>query len=73
MNAWLIAATVLLTGLVPCLWIAMRGSLRHPLRAIASRVPSLLPSFAMMISLSTPGRSTARTRSTISLIVCSSL
>jgi multisubunit Na+/H+ antiporter MnhF subunit len=27
MNVWLIATTVLLTGLVPCLWIAMRGSI----------------------------------------------
>ena len=26
MNAWLIAATVLLLGLLPCIWVVMRGS-----------------------------------------------
>ncbi|HKF80217.1 MAG TPA: monovalent cation/H+ antiporter complex subunit F [Thermoleophilaceae bacterium] len=26
MNAWLIAATVMLFGLGPCIWIVMRGS-----------------------------------------------
>ena len=27
MNVWLIATTVLLTGLFPCVWVAMRGSI----------------------------------------------
>lgn len=26
MNAWLIAATVMLFGLGPCIWVVMRGS-----------------------------------------------
>ena len=26
MNAWLIAATAVLFGLLPCIWVAMRGS-----------------------------------------------
>jgi multicomponent Na+:H+ antiporter subunit F len=43
MNAWLIAATVLLTGLVPCLWIAMRGSIVSALVALelASTITTL--------------------------------
>src|SRR6185503_12974352 len=51
----------------------MRGSRTHSLELITSRVRSLEPSFAMMISFSNAPRSTARTRSTSSLIVCSSL
>jgi multicomponent Na+:H+ antiporter subunit F len=26
LNAWLIAATAVLFGLLPCIWVAMRGS-----------------------------------------------
>jgi hypothetical protein len=51
----------------------IRGSDTHKLESIDSRVPSLDPSLAMMISLSIAPMSTARTRSTTSLIVCSSL
>jgi hypothetical protein len=50
-----------------------RGSSIHLLEAIAARVPSLDPSSAMITSESMLPRSTARTRSTIALIVCSSL
>ena len=43
MNAWLIATTVLLTGLVPCLWVAMRGSIVSALAALelASTITTL--------------------------------
>ncbi|HVG75259.1 MAG TPA: monovalent cation/H+ antiporter complex subunit F [Thermoleophilaceae bacterium] len=43
MNVWLIATTVLLTGLVPCLWVAMRGSIISALAALelASTITTL--------------------------------
>jgi multisubunit Na+/H+ antiporter MnhF subunit len=43
MNAWLIATTVLLTGLLPCLWVAMRGSIVSALAALelASTITTL--------------------------------
>jgi multisubunit Na+/H+ antiporter MnhF subunit len=43
MNEWLIAATVLLVGLVPCLWVAMRGSILSALAALelASTITTL--------------------------------
>ena len=34
MNGWLIAATVTLAGLAPCLWVAMRGSIVSALAAL---------------------------------------
>jgi multisubunit Na+/H+ antiporter MnhF subunit len=44
MNEWLIAATVLLVGLVPCLWVAMRGSIMSALAALelASTITTLV-------------------------------
>jgi multisubunit Na+/H+ antiporter MnhF subunit len=43
MNEWLIAATVLLVGLAPCLWVAMRGSILSALAALelASTITTL--------------------------------
>jgi multicomponent Na+:H+ antiporter subunit F len=44
MNEWLIAATVLLVALVPCLWVAMRGSIISALAALelASTITTLV-------------------------------
>jgi multicomponent Na+:H+ antiporter subunit F len=44
MNEWLIAATVLLVGIVPCLWVAMRGSIVSALAALelASTITTLV-------------------------------
>jgi multicomponent Na+:H+ antiporter subunit F len=44
MNEWLIAATVLLVGIVPCLWVAMRGSIMSALAALelASTITTLV-------------------------------
>jgi multisubunit Na+/H+ antiporter MnhF subunit len=33
-NAWLVAATVLLLGLVPCSWVLLRGKLNDALVAV---------------------------------------
>jgi multisubunit Na+/H+ antiporter MnhF subunit len=43
MNVWMIAATVLLAGLLPCLWVAMRGSIVSALAALelASTITTL--------------------------------
>ena len=43
MNAWLIATTVVLTGLLPCLWVAMRGTIVSALAALelASTITTL--------------------------------
>ena len=59
-----------LTGLS---WILMRGSPAQVLASMTCRVRSLDPSLAMMISFSMSPMSTARTRSTSSPMVCSSL
>jgi multisubunit Na+/H+ antiporter MnhF subunit len=42
-NVWLSAATVLLVGLLPCLWVAMRGTIVSALAALelASTITSL--------------------------------
>jgi multicomponent Na+:H+ antiporter subunit F len=42
-NVWLIAVTVLLVGLLPCLWVAMRGTIVSALAALelASTITSL--------------------------------
>jgi multisubunit Na+/H+ antiporter MnhF subunit len=44
MNVWLIATTVLLTGLLPCVWVAMRGSIVSALAALelASTITTLV-------------------------------
>ncbi len=34
MNVWLVAATVLLLGLVPCGWVLLRGKLNDALLAV---------------------------------------
>lgn len=34
MNVWLVAATVLLAGLVPCAWVLVRGELTEALVAL---------------------------------------
>jgi multisubunit Na+/H+ antiporter MnhF subunit len=43
MNVWMVATTVLLTGLLPCLWVAMRGSIMSALAALelASTITTL--------------------------------
>jgi multicomponent Na+:H+ antiporter subunit F len=43
MNVWLIATAVLLAGLVPCMWVAMRGSIVSALAALelASTITTL--------------------------------
>jgi multisubunit Na+/H+ antiporter MnhF subunit len=43
MNAWMIATTVLLTGIVPCVWVAMRGTIVSALAALelASTITTL--------------------------------
>jgi multicomponent Na+:H+ antiporter subunit F len=43
MNVWLIAATVLLAGLGPCIWVAMRGTIVSALAALelASTITTL--------------------------------
>ena len=43
MNGWLIAATVALAALGPCLWVALRGSLLGALAALelASTITTL--------------------------------
>jgi multicomponent Na+:H+ antiporter subunit F len=46
-NVWLIAATVLLTGLVPCLWVAMRGSIVGALAAL--ELASTLTTLALVL------------------------
>jgi multisubunit Na+/H+ antiporter MnhF subunit len=42
-NAWLIATTVVLTGVLPCLWVAMRGTIVSALAALelASTITTL--------------------------------
>jgi multisubunit Na+/H+ antiporter MnhF subunit len=42
-NVWLIAATVLLAGILPCLWVAMRGTIVSALAALelASTITTL--------------------------------
>jgi multisubunit Na+/H+ antiporter MnhF subunit len=42
-NAWLVAATVILAGLLPCLWVAMRGSIVSALAGLelASTITTL--------------------------------
>jgi len=42
-NAWLIATTVLLIALLPCLWVAMRGTIVATLAALelASTITTL--------------------------------
>jgi multisubunit Na+/H+ antiporter MnhF subunit len=42
-NVWLIAATVLLAGILPCLWVAMRGTILSALAALelASTITTL--------------------------------
>jgi multisubunit Na+/H+ antiporter MnhF subunit len=42
-NVWLIAVAVLLTGLVPCLWVAMRGTIMSAMAALelASTITTL--------------------------------
>jgi multisubunit Na+/H+ antiporter MnhF subunit len=42
-NAWMIATTVVLTGLLPCLWVAMRGTIIGALAALelASTITTL--------------------------------
>jgi multisubunit Na+/H+ antiporter MnhF subunit len=46
-NVWLIAATVLLSGLVPCLWVAMRGSIVGALAAL--ELASTLTTLALVL------------------------
>jgi multisubunit Na+/H+ antiporter MnhF subunit len=43
MNVWMIATTVLLAGLGPCLWVAMRGTIVSALAALelASTITTL--------------------------------
>jgi multisubunit Na+/H+ antiporter MnhF subunit len=43
MNAWLVAATILVSGLLPCLWVAMRASIVGALAALelASTITTL--------------------------------
>jgi multicomponent Na+:H+ antiporter subunit F len=43
-NAWLVAATILLSGLLPCLWVAMRGTIVSALAALelASTITTLV-------------------------------
>ena len=43
MNAWLIATTVLLSGLLPCIWVATRGTIISALAALelASTITTL--------------------------------
>jgi multicomponent Na+:H+ antiporter subunit F len=43
MNVWLIATTVLLAGLAPCLWVATRGTIVSALAALelASTITTL--------------------------------
>jgi multisubunit Na+/H+ antiporter MnhF subunit len=42
-NAWLVAATVLIAGLLPCLWVAARGTIVGALAALelASTITTL--------------------------------
>jgi multicomponent Na+:H+ antiporter subunit F len=43
-NAWLVAATVLLAGLLPCLWVAMRSTIVSALAGLelASTITTLV-------------------------------
>jgi multicomponent Na+:H+ antiporter subunit F len=43
MNVWMIATAVIGTGLLPCLWVAMRGSIISALAALelASTITTL--------------------------------
>lgn len=43
MNSWLIATAVILTGLIPCLWVAVRGTIVGALAALelASTITTL--------------------------------
>ena len=47
MNAWLVAATVLLTGLLPCVWVAMRGTIVGALAAL--ELASTLTTLVLML------------------------
>jgi multicomponent Na+:H+ antiporter subunit F len=47
MNVWLVAATVLLSGLVPCLWVAMRGSIVSAL--VALELASTITTLALLM------------------------
>lgn len=47
MNAWLVAATVLIAGLLPCLWVAMRGTIVGALAAL--ELASTITTLALML------------------------
>ena len=47
MNAWLIAATVLLAGLVPCLMVMMRGSIVEAL--VGLQMAGVLETITLML------------------------
>jgi multisubunit Na+/H+ antiporter MnhF subunit len=47
MNVWLIATTVLLTGLIPCIWVAMRGTIVGALAAL--ELASTLTTVALLM------------------------
>jgi multicomponent Na+:H+ antiporter subunit F len=46
-NVWLIATMVLLAGLVPCLWVAMRGTIVSALAAL--ELASTLTTLALLM------------------------
>jgi multisubunit Na+/H+ antiporter MnhF subunit len=46
-NAWLVAATVLIAGLLPCLWVAMRGTIVGALAAL--ELASTITTLALML------------------------
>jgi multicomponent Na+:H+ antiporter subunit F len=46
-NTWLVAATVLLAGLLPCLWTALRGSIVGALAAL--ELASSLTTLALVL------------------------
>ena len=47
MNAWLIAATVMLSGLGPCIWVVMRGSRVSAL--VALQLASTLTTLTLLL------------------------
>jgi multisubunit Na+/H+ antiporter MnhF subunit len=47
MNVWLVSATVLVASLLPCLWVAMRGSIIGALAAL--ELASTLTTLALLL------------------------
>lgn len=55
MNAWLVAATALLAGYLPCLWVCLRGTLADAL--VATQLAATVTVLALVLLAEGFGRS----------------